>query len=84
VVTELKETGNGVMVPASKEGGKGTQELRPLDPQRFESPHVSTSSLPIEEHYVRFEVFTAVTMKNGVFWDGTPCCSCKNRRFGGT
>jgi hypothetical protein len=23
--------------------------------------------------YVRFEVFTAVTMKNGVFWDVTPC-----------
>jgi hypothetical protein len=22
---------------------------------------------------VRFEVFTAVTMKNGVFWDVTPC-----------
>jgi hypothetical protein len=30
---------------------------------------------------VRFEVFTAVTMKNGVFWDITPCDSCKNRRF---
>jgi hypothetical protein len=30
---------------------------------------------------VRFEVFTAVTMKNGVFWDVTPCDSCKNRRF---
>jgi hypothetical protein len=30
------------------------------------------------------EVFTAVTMKNGVFWDVTPCGSCKNRRFGGT
>jgi hypothetical protein len=28
---------------------------------------------------VRFEVFTAVTMKNGVFWDVTPC---KNSRFG--
>jgi hypothetical protein len=28
---------------------------------------------------VRFEVFTAVTMKNGVFWDVTPCGSCKNR-----
>jgi hypothetical protein len=26
----------------------------------------------------------AVTMKNGVFWDVTPCGSCKNRRFGGT
>jgi hypothetical protein len=27
---------------------------------------------------LRFEVFTAVTMKNGVFWDVTPCGSCKN------
>jgi hypothetical protein len=33
--------------------------------------------------YVRFEVFTTVTMKNAVFWDVTPCASCKNRRFGG-
>jgi hypothetical protein len=32
----------------------------------------------------RFEVFTAVTMKNCVFWDVTPCGSCKNRLFGGT
>jgi hypothetical protein len=23
-------------------------------------------------------------MKNGFFWDVTPCGSCKNRRFGGT
>jgi hypothetical protein len=30
---------------------------------------------------VRFEVFTVVTMKNYVFWDVTPCGSCKNRRF---
>jgi hypothetical protein len=29
--------------------------------------------------YVRFEFITAVTMKNGVFWDVTPCGSCKNR-----
>jgi hypothetical protein len=33
--------------------------------------------------YVRFEVFTAVNMKNGVFWDVTPYGSCKNRCFGG-
>jgi hypothetical protein len=33
---------------------------------------------------VIFEVFTRATMKNGVFWDVTPCGSCKNRRFGGT
>jgi hypothetical protein len=31
--------------------------------------------------YVRFEVFTAVTMKNDVFWDVTPCGFCKNRRL---
>jgi hypothetical protein len=30
---------------------------------------------------VRFEVFTVVTVKNGVFWDVTPRGSCKNRRF---
>jgi hypothetical protein len=29
-----------------------------------------------ESPYVRFEVFTAVTMKNGVFWVVTPCGSC--------
>jgi hypothetical protein len=33
---------------------------------------------------VKFEVFTAVNMKNAVFCDITPCGSCKNRRFGGT
>jgi hypothetical protein len=37
-----------------------------------------------ENWVVRLEVFTAVTMKNGVFWDVTPWGSCKNRRFGGT
>jgi hypothetical protein len=33
---------------------------------------------------LRSEVFTAVTMKNAVFWDVMPSGSCKNRRFGGT
>jgi hypothetical protein len=33
---------------------------------------------------VRFEVFTAVTVKNSVFWDVTQCGSCRIRRFGGT
>jgi hypothetical protein len=34
--------------------------------------------------YVRSEVFTVATMKNGVFWDVTTCGSSKNWRFGGT
>jgi hypothetical protein len=35
-------------------------------------------------HIVKLEVFKAVTMKNGVFWDVMTCGSSKNRRFGGT
>jgi hypothetical protein len=31
----------------------------------------------------RFDVFTAVTIKNAVFCDVTPCGSCKKRGFGG-
>jgi hypothetical protein len=34
--------------------------------------------------YERFEVFTAVTMKNVVFWGLMPCGSCENRCFWGT
>jgi hypothetical protein len=33
--------------------------------------------------YVRFEIFTEVSMKNAVFWNVTPYGSSKNRRFGG-
>jgi hypothetical protein len=47
-------------------------------------PRSETKSAEIELHDLRFEVFTAVTMKNGVFWDVTPCGSSKNRRFRGT
>jgi hypothetical protein len=32
---------------------------------------------------VRSQVFKAVTKKNAVFWDVTPCGFCKHRRFGG-
>jgi hypothetical protein len=35
-------------------------------------------------NHVRFEIFTVVTMKNGVFWAAMPCGSCKNRYFGGS
>jgi hypothetical protein len=48
------------------------------------SPEKSVYYHRTTQCYVRFEVFTAVTMKNGVFWDVTPCGSCKKRRFGGT
>jgi hypothetical protein len=33
-------------------------------------------------HFVTYEVFIVVTMKNVVSWDVTQCDSCKNRRLG--
>jgi hypothetical protein len=42
----------------------------------------TTATHTEQEHtLIRFEVLTAVTMKNGVLWDITPCCSYKIRRF---
>jgi hypothetical protein len=47
--------------------------------------HVTrTDDHKLISNFVRFEVFTAVTMKKDALWDVTPCGSCKNRRFGGT
>jgi hypothetical protein len=52
------------------------------------SPYLAGDTLHLcyraQPCYVRFEVFTAVTMNNAVFCDVTPCGSCKNRHFGGT
>jgi hypothetical protein len=46
--------------------------------------HITSPLLsPAGQYCVRFEVFTAVTVKNAVFWDVTPCGSSKNRSFGG-
>jgi hypothetical protein len=43
--------------------------------QILSSPHCDIFS-EILNHYQR--------RKNGVFWEVTPCGSCKNRSFGGT
>jgi hypothetical protein len=40
--------------------------------------------LKYDRHFQASEIFTAVTMKNAVFWYVAPCSSCVNRRFGGT
>jgi hypothetical protein len=63
-----------------------------MQKETFYPPSASSDDIillvPVPEKslifHVRFEVFTAVTMKNGVFWDITPCGSCKNGCFGGT
>jgi hypothetical protein len=45
---------------------------------------LSAKGKMIKKLYVRSEVFTAVTMKNAVFWDVALCRYFVNRRFGGT
>jgi hypothetical protein len=45
--------------------------------RHFTSPLQSTAG----SCYVRFEVFTAVTVKNAVFWDVTPYGCCNNKTF---
>jgi hypothetical protein len=54
---------------------------RVLTAEAPECDAISTWNITL---YVRSEVFMPVTMKNGVFWEVTPCGSCKNQRFGGT
>jgi hypothetical protein len=54
--------------------------ISPPTSAKVKKTWIYTSTPP----YIRFEVFMAVTMKNGVFGDVTPCGSCKNQRFGGT
>jgi hypothetical protein len=50
-------------------------------------PHRRRITSPLQktarQYYVRFEILTAVTMKNSVFCDEMLYTSCKNRRFGG-
>jgi hypothetical protein len=52
--------------------------------RRFEGTYRHNTPMLMKAKYERFEVFTAMPMKNDVFWDVTPYGSCKNRSFGGT
>jgi hypothetical protein len=56
----------------------------PVTSQFLRLSSVPSSQTPSVYTYVGFEVFTAMTMKNAVFWDVAPCRSCVNRCFGGT
>jgi hypothetical protein len=52
--------------------------MRAMSIKRSAQCSITITVTIITQEDVRFEVFTAVTMKNGVFWDVTPCGSCKN------
>jgi hypothetical protein len=59
-------------------------DFRQTEICKGESPVPGPHHLEGETVTAKSEVFTAVTMKNVVFWVVTPCGSCKNRCFGGT
>jgi hypothetical protein len=48
-------------------------------PQSENNAAITAKLNVILPEVIRFEVFMAVTMKNGVFWEVKPCFSCKNR-----
>jgi hypothetical protein len=68
--------------------------LEDADPEVYEQSKNYSSVVHLKEDPHIFIIFTAyiythdlrfsrLIMKNGVFWDVTPCSPCKNRRFGG-
>jgi hypothetical protein len=50
---------------------------------RCSSDELSIRGLSLHGYYPSVSA-KHLYIKNGVFWDVTPCGSCKNRRFGGT
>jgi hypothetical protein len=53
----------------------------------LQMPSPVSEGVPQEQNRKYLKIITAEAkeeLKNGVFWDVTPCGFCKNRRFGGT
>jgi hypothetical protein len=62
---------------------RATRRNNPEDTILHSHRRENLKSYNVFEVYVRFNVFTAVTMKNCIFWDVTSCGPCQNRHFGG-
>jgi hypothetical protein len=63
--------------------GPGMTALARLVTVTNDRPVLSSERSPSILYFVKFEVFTALTMKYAVFWDVTPRGSCTNPRYGG-
>jgi hypothetical protein len=65
-----------------------TELLRKSSPEMRKKTYCLWSQGIIHKEFVppghTLQMERYVTVENGVFWDVTPCGSCKNRRFGGT
>jgi cytidine deaminase len=70
---------NGVFWDVTPCGSCKNQLLVTVMKEALSSSEASVLTRADYKSYIRFEVFTAMTMKNGVFWDVTPCGTCKNQ-----
>jgi hypothetical protein len=68
-----------------------TADLRRRNPLPINVPIIKRIKVIFSRNILSFcyevcmeEEVKPIVRKNGVFWDVTPCGSCKNRRFGGT
>jgi hypothetical protein len=60
--------------------GKASEVLDHDRPQSRLQSILYTENCQVDLHADKNDIM-AVTMKNAVFWDVTPCRSCKSRRF---
>jgi hypothetical protein len=65
---------------------KGKLQQRTMQNRKYCYPSMALVSFNVSRPHnvsLDYQKFS-VKMKNGVFWEVTPCGSCKNGRFGGT
>jgi hypothetical protein len=69
----VHERKNEKMTERVKEGRKERKEHQPMQGENYILLCAPDTMNMQSEFFVRFEVFTAVTMKNAVFWDVALC-----------
>jgi hypothetical protein len=80
-VTRIGELGTMLAVNSNRRALRSNTNTK-TKTKRITSHRASAARYGQRCSYVRFEVFTAVTMRNFVFWDVMPCFFCKNQCFG--
>jgi hypothetical protein len=70
----LNELSTGTILAGYRMDSLDLTSVKDRDPRHSQTP-LYRGIKPVR---ARFEVFMAVTMKNGILWDVTLCGSCKN------
>jgi hypothetical protein len=68
-----------ILYDCREDGGEKIFKCMQIAVERRAQDFIIYRYLKGKRIYVKFQVFTAVTMGTGVYWDVTPCSSCMNR-----